>query len=332
MRLRFVIPIVIVVGLLLALAVVCWDPQSQQIDLGPKAAARINRYLALGEFLEKQYGCHVSYSFQSTPNRDVDLMVAPLEAFTSSAFNPKDPRSHSSQALTGPSSYPHGITPPDQYRDGELLNELGIRNLNDQDAAPSKNPSVPSSPATPATLMSASGDRQGSITVEDESLDYVIPNRFDVKFQRPLWPPIAGQKSNIVTLLNLDMLDNEHIDKADNIAILDTLAFLLDLRRGTEVHILYGQFHASLWEWLIGPGRLIFAITLAVVLLVIWRCLPRQGPIFPDPTRGRRQLSEHLTASGKYWFANRDYNRLLAAGRENVLARLRRRLGPALDA
>lgn len=56
----------------------------------------------------------------------------------------------------------------------------------------------------------------------------------------------------------------------------------------------------GLEEWLWEHARPVLLTLAALILVYLWRRLPRFGPIAPDPLPLRRRLSDHLLASGRF--------------------------------
>jgi len=79
---------------------------------------------------------------------------------------------------------------------------------------------------------------------------------------------------------------------------------------------LVGWLRANAWAALAGAGGLL--------LLWLWRIVPRFGPVQPDPERVRRRLLDHLRASGRFLWSNGAAARLLEAAREASLRRVMR--------
>jgi hypothetical protein len=110
--------------------------------------------------------------------------------------------------------------------------------------------------------------------------------------------------------------DYQHADFLWQLARLDPPA--------SEVVLYNSPQSLSLIHWLREHAWAAVAGTALVLMLWLWRSLPRFGPIAPDPQRARRRLLDHLRASGRFLWANGGAQTLLDAARDAVLKRLNR--------
>lgn len=103
------------------------------------------------------------------------------------------------------------------------------------------------------------------------------------------------------------------------------LAHLLRPSPGGKVWLLYDSevpgLAARLWQTV--PGALIGAALL--IPLWLWSLGARLGPLEPPPERRRRDLMEHLEASGDFLWRRGQSARLAGASRQRVLAAWQRR-------
>lgn len=79
----------------------------------------------------------------------------------------------------------------------------------------------------------------------------------------------------------------------------------------------------GLWEWLRDKAWRVLLVGAAVLLLILWRLMPRFGPVAPDPLPQRRRLFDHLLASGRLLWAGGERSALATAAAEAALARVR---------
>lgn len=125
-----------------------------------------------------------------------------------------------------------------------------------------------------------------------------------------------------VTFLNLSRFNNTSIGKHDEAEFLWSL--LQAYQPGTRGPvILMTRLHLpTLWEWLSGPALAALVAGLTLLLLALWRAVPRFGPLAPAPEPNRRQLREHLTAVGRYVWRAGGLAHWLQIARETFLNRL----------
>jgi len=101
-------------------------------------------------------------------------------------------------------------------------------------------------------------------------------------------------------------------------------ALVLDWGPDNRAWIVYREEAPSLRRWLQeNAWRAMTALAL-VTAAGLWSAARGFGPPIPDPPEGRRSLLEHLTACGRFQWAQRDGVSLLKAAREATLARIHR--------
>jgi hypothetical protein len=121
-----------------------------------------------------------------------------------------------------------------------------------------------------------------------------------------------------VTFLSYDdWMNNRQISDHDH------AAFLLSLARwqGRQgpVALVYEWHMPSLWQVLWQKG---WAACIAVVLLVVaylWHLGPRFGPIIPNVQLDRRNMLEHIAASGRFLWKHREHDKLVDVVRRAAL-------------
>lgn len=140
---------------------------------------------------------------------------------------------------------------------------------------------------------------------------------------------IARGAGTVDVLADFDMFTNDAIGETPHVAFARQL---LPLGQGT-VHLVYDGRMPSLWWQLLEHGwRALLPLALAL-LAWLWMRAQRLGPLLPPAPTGRRSLLEHVAAAGEHAWRHGHADRLHAALREAVLARLRLRepLIAALD-
>lgn len=81
----------------------------------------------------------------------------------------------------------------------------------------------------------------------------------------------------------------------------------------------------TLWEWLAGSAWMALVSGAALVLLWLWRIVPRFGGVRRLPAPERRGLTEHLSAVGRAVWREGGLAHWLAVVRQALLARIARR-------
>jgi len=107
----------------------------------------------------------------------------------------------------------------------------------------------------------------------------------------------------------------------------DHAAFFWALASATPaqtLHVFFRPERLSLWGFLKANALPALAAAGALLLLWLWRIMPRFGPVAPDLPPARRRLLDHLRASGRYYWAQGLRSRLAVAARDAALRRLAR--------
>jgi len=78
----------------------------------------------------------------------------------------------------------------------------------------------------------------------------------------------------------------------------------------------------SLWRWLQEHALLVIMSGVVLVLLWLWRIVPRFGRVADAPARDRRSLLEHLAASGRFQWQHGAGAQLAEAARELALRKV----------
>lgn len=130
---------------------------------------------------------------------------------------------------------------------------------------------------------------------------------------------IARGAGRVDVLADFDMFTNDAIDEPPHVAVARQL---LPLGQGT-VHVVYEGRMPSLWWQLLEQGwRALLPLALAL-LAWLWMRAQRLGPVLPPALAERRSLLEHVAAAGEHAWRHGHADRLHAALRDAVLARLR---------
>ncbi len=129
-------------------------------------------------------------------------------------------------------------------------------------------------------------------------------------------------QGRVILCTELSCLANGNLAEEDHAGFLSAL--VLDWGPNNRTWIVYREEPPSLWNWLRDSA---WRVLTALVLLIgtgVWSAASRFGPRIPDPPEGRRSLLEHLTACGRFQWAQRDGVSLLRSAREATLSKLHR--------
>lgn len=131
-----------------------------------------------------------------------------------------------------------------------------------------------------------------------------------------------------VTVLNdLYFMTNEGLDEADHA---DFLWALVQSGNGAEsVLIAHERGGLSLMRWLSEHAVVVLASGALLILLWLWRVVPRFGRLIDETGETRRSLLEHLNASGRFLWNNGGRAQLAESARAVLMQRLLRH-NPAL--
>jgi Domain of unknown function (DUF4350) len=125
----------------------------------------------------------------------------------------------------------------------------------------------------------------------------------------------------LVTVINdLSFLKNRAIGAEDHAE----LGWRIVGDPATVLLIFNNPERLSLTTWLRANAPAVLAAAAAFLVLWLWRVAPRFGPIAPDPERSRRNLLDHLRASGRFLWNAGQRAELAESAREMALRRVTR--------
>jgi len=133
------------------------------------------------------------------------------------------------------------------------------------------------------------------------------------------------QGRGAVTILPLSLFTNTSIGQHDAAELLWTLVQTYQPQRQGPLILMTRLHLPTLWEWLTGPAFAALIAGLLLLVLWLWRIIPRFGPLAPEPEPHRRQLREHLTAVGRYVWRAGGLTHWLQIAREAFFTRLKLR-------
>ena len=126
-----------------------------------------------------------------------------------------------------------------------------------------------------------------------------------------------------VTAVNdIEFAQNWQIGRNDNA---EFLWRLLGRTPGLEAVAIFRGRSQALGGWLWTHAAPVLGVLAVLVLVVLWRALPRLGPVLPDPEPGRRRMLDHLSASGQFLWSAERRNTLLHAAARRAMAEVARR-------
>lgn len=271
--------------------------------VGPSPAARANPYLAAMRFAER-LGMKTSFASDAArldalaPNTVV-ILPAGRSGLSAARGRALDQWMQSGG---------HAIVEPEAAGEIDaLLDSYGIKREESR-RPPKASTTAIELPGAAKPIVAA---RLGSTVLRFER------NRPDIapEDKTGIWLasiPIGAGRLTVVS--GLDRFRNRTIGAHDHAELLRrVLAFqpsslaLLIVRLPSEL---------PLWAWL--RDHALPTLTAVVLLLVLWlaRTLPRFGPIQPEPPLQRRQLREHILATGRFRWTHGGRAGLLEAARE----------------
>jgi hypothetical protein len=130
---------------------------------------------------------------------------------------------------------------------------------------------------------------------------------------------IAVGDGLVTVLTGFAPLQNWEIGRYDHAEFLHWLA-----REGkTQEVLILRPWHGGALRWLGEHGWRALIVLALLLLALLWRALPRFGPVRGDDPPSRRRLLDHLAASGRLLWSRGARETLAAAARGTALARLR---------
>lgn len=128
-------------------------------------------------------------------------------------------------------------------------------------------------------------------------------------------------RGQITIAAQLDrLLHNQQIGQHDHAELLWTL---ITTYGGTGPVTLMSRLAVpSLGDWLVESAGTASLSAALLLVLWLWRRLPRFGPVLPEPAPGRRELGEHLAALGRYVWRAGGLDHWLKVARDDFQAKL----------
>jgi hypothetical protein len=116
-----------------------------------------------------------------------------------------------------------------------------------------------------------------------------------------------------------------HLGKYDHAEMVLRLVRLHPNHAKAALRLVWGNDEVSLWTWLADHAAFALA-SLALLLLVwLWRVVPRFGPLRPDAAPAEQKLASHLEAVGRFYWKHMEPVEIYAKLRTAFVQRLSER-------
>ena len=132
---------------------------------------------------------------------------------------------------------------------------------------------------------------------------------------------VALGRGVVTAAADLDFARNRFIGMHDHAELLWRI---LNLTPAWDLVVFHHPQRLSLWGFLAQYAPESIAAAALLLVLWLWRIVPRYGTLLPDPPPVRRRLLDHLRASGRYLWGRGLGARLAAAAQEAALRRVTR--------
>ena len=148
----------------------------------------------------------------------------------------------------------------------------------------------------------------------------------------------ARSKGRITAISNFDFLTYRgsfdikelsaqptHIGKYDHAEMILKLIRLNPQYKTAALRLVWGDDEVSLWTWLAEHALLALASLAVLILLWLWRVVPRFGPLRPEAPPAEQKLLSHLEAAGRFYWKHMEPPEIYAKLRAAFVQRLKER-------
>lgn len=210
----------------------------------------------------------------------------------------------------------HLIVEAEGHRDPDaLLDALGVMRRELRLRPPAR-PSEIKLPHAAAPLRVYFGYRMDMIDLKRQAA-VAVDDHWSV-----LLLHFARGRGSVTVLTGFAFMSNVHIGEHDHAEFVWQLVRFNPATR--EVLVAPALRAPSPAAWLADQAWPVVVIAGLLLAAWLWRIVPRFGPLQPDPPPARRQLLDHLRASGLFHWNSGGAARLLTAAREVCMSRVGR--------
>lgn len=224
----------------------------------------------------------------------------------------------------------HLILSPQEDGDSIRLQELFDIYIDDEES--DDDDEEPSEPSNTGKKANVESDSRGYLAIEFEQDDMLADVNHTLRFyiDRDMTDTITDPRDDEmeiisrfrfengwVTVVPLELFTNSAIKRYDHAKLWLHIATLPD--RKDTIHLIRYITFPNLISWLIEHALFSLLAFGLSVLLVLWRYIPRFGPLIPTPPPVRPSLTEHLKAVAEFHLQNRDYIQLITPLRDEVI-------------
>lgn len=325
-------PALLLTALLLALLLACFTLEKNTQDRGFSSEAWMNPWLAAGRLLEMR-GMNVRFAPQYAslpPHARIIVLATPLDILDNAEQKTLlawvKQGGHLVTEMQSISE--EGDGNPDES-DDLLTRVLGVR-LHEHEEKPQLGKPREHDSGLHTLVIEGEGSLQAGF-----DRDYFLQpgqrppewKAADESGAHALRFPLG--KGHVTLLSDSAWMDNRQLGMGDHGALLwrvvsvpagndDTHA--AKGRQSNEVWLIHGQERPSLLRLMWASGAALMLTVAVFILAWLWQSMQRFGPSRPLPAQGRRRLSEHLEASGRYLLRHQALSGLFNASRQRLMA------------
>lgn len=93
-----------------------------------------------------------------------------------------------------------------------------------------------------------------------------------------------------------------HIGKYDHAEMMLRLVRLHPTHAGAPLRLVWCEDDVSLWTWLREHASLALVSLALLIVVCLWRVIPRFGPLVPELRPAEQKISSHLEAAGRFYW------------------------------